>query len=145
MIAIGCDHGGYLLKEKIKKEYTNLEFEDFGTFSEDSVDFPDIAIPLAEAVASGKYEKGILICRSGIGMTIAANKVNGVRCALCYSEATAKSAKEHNNANIIAIGADELDFDMVKKIIDIWLDSKFIDGKYQLRLEKIGKYEESKR
>ncbi len=145
MIAIGCDHGGYLLKEKIKKEYTNLEFEDFGTFSEDSVDFPDIAIPLAEAVASGKYEKGILICRSGIGMTIAANKVNGVRCALCYSGATAKSAKEHNNANIIAIGADELDFDMVKKIIDIWLDSKFLDGKYQLRLEKIGKYEESKR
>lgn len=145
MIAIGCDHGGYLLKEKIKKEYTNLEFEDFGTFSEASVDFPDIAIPLAEAVASGKCEKGILICRSGIGMTIAANKVNGIRCALCYSEATAKSAKEHNNANIIAIGADELDFDMVKKIIDIWLDSKFLDGKYQLRLDKIGKYEESKR
>lgn len=145
MIAIGCDHGGYLLKEKIKKEYTNIEFKDFGTFSEESVDFPDVAIPVAENVANGECEKGILICRSGIGMTIAANKVNGVRCALCYSEATAKSAKEHNNANIIAIGADELDYGTVKRIIDIWLSSEFFGGKYQLRLDKIGKYEESKR
>lgn len=145
MIAIGCDHGGYLLKEKIKKEYTNIEFKDFGTFSIESMDFPDVAIPVAEDVASGKCEGGILICRSGIGMTIAANKVDGIRCALCYSERTAKSAKEHNNANVIAIGADELDFNMVKKIIDTWIGSKFLGGKYQLRLDKIGKYEESKR
>lgn len=145
MIAIGCDHGGYSLKECIKKEYDNLEFKDFGAFSEESMDFPDVAIPLSEAVANGECEKGILICRSGIGMTIASNKVPGVRCALCYSETTAKSAKEHNNANVIAIGADELDFEKVKKIIDIWIESEFLDGKYQNRLDKIRKYEESKR
>lgn len=144
MIAIGCDHGGYLLKEKIKKDYVNTEFKDFGTFSEESIDFPDVAFPLAENVAKGECEKGILICRSGIGMTIAANKVKGVRCALCYSEATAKSAKQHNNANIIAIGADEIDYDMVKRVIDTWLSADFLGGKYQLRLDKIGKYEESK-
>lgn len=145
MIAIGSDHGGYLLKECIKKEYANIEFKDFGAFSEESIDFPDVAIALAEEVATGNCEKGILICRSGIGMTIAANKVSGIRCALCYSETTAKSAKEHNNANIIAVGADELNFDEVKKIIDTWLDSKFLGGKYQARLEKIKMYEESKR
>lgn len=145
MIAIGCDHGGYLLKEKIKKEYTNIEFKDFGAFSEEPIDFPDVAIPLAQNVASGECEKGILICRSGIGMTIAANKVDGIRCALCYSETTAKSAKEHNDANIIAIGADELDYDAIKVIIDTWLSSDFLGGKYQVRLDKIGKYEESKR
>lgn len=145
MIAIGSDHGGYSLKERIKNEYSNLEFKDFGAFSEESIDFPDVAIPLSEAVTNGECEKGILICRSGIGMTIAANKVPGIRCALCYSETTAKSAKEHNNANVIAIGADELNFESVKKIIDIWLDSEFLNGKYQVRLDKIRKYEESKR
>ncbi len=145
MIAIGSDHGGYKLKEIIKNEYKNLEFKDFGTFSEESMDFPDVAIPLAEDVASGVCENGILICRSGIGMTIAANKVSGIRCALCYSETTAKSAKEHNNANIIAIGADELNIEEIKKIINIWLESNFLNGKYQVRLDKIRKFEESKR
>ncbi|MBQ9267039.1 MAG: ribose 5-phosphate isomerase B [Clostridia bacterium] len=145
MIAIGCDHGGYILKQKIMDYYRGLEFKDFGTMSEESVDFPDFAIPVAESVASGECEKGILLCRSGIGMSIAANKVKGIRCALCYSTATAISAKRHNNANVIAVGADELDFEEVKNIIDFWLKEEFLGGKYQLRLDKISEYEERMR
>ena len=145
MIAIGSDHGGFKLKEKLKEVYTNLEFKDFGTFSEDSMDFPDVGIPLAESVACGECEKGILICRTGVGMSIAANKVPGVRCALCYSETSSRLAKQHNDVNVIAIGADELEFDKIQKIIDAWLDSEFLGGKYAVRVEKIRKYEESKR
>ena len=145
MIAIGCDHGGYSLKVKLMDYYRDIEFKDFGTFSEDLVDFPDIAFSLAESVSNGDCESGILICRSGIGMSIAANKVKGIRCALCYSKSTAKSAKEHSNANIITIGADEKSFEETIEIIDAWLNCKFIGGRYKTRLDKIDKYEESMR
>ena len=141
MIAIGSDHGGYKLKEEIKAYFSNIDFKDFGTFSDELMNFPDVAFPLAESVAREECDKGILVCRSGIGMTIAANKVDGIRCALCYSDTTAKSAKEYTNANIIAIGADELNFESAKNIIEIWLSSEFLGGRYQERNELIKKYE----
>jgi ribose 5-phosphate isomerase B len=141
MIGIGSDHGGFLLKEKVKEHYSNIEFKDFGTNTEDMVDFPPIAIKLAESVANGECESGILICRTGIGMSIAANKVKGIRCALCYNEKVAVSAKEHNNANVIAIGADHLSFEKVISILDAWMKSKFLDGRYQNRNNIIEEYE----
>lgn len=145
MIAIGCDHGGYILKQKIIDYYNKIQFKDFGTVSEESVDYPDFAIPVAESVASGECDAGILICRTGNGMAIAANKVKGIRCALCYNTATAILAKKHNNANIIAIGADELDFEDVKNIIELWLNEKFMGEQHERRINKISKYEESMR
>ena len=94
MIAIGCDHGGYELKKTIMKEFSDIDFKDYGTFSTDSVDYPDIAIPVAEDVASGECEKGILICKSGVGMDIMANKVDGIRAALCFNSKVAEMAKK---------------------------------------------------
>lgn len=127
------------------QKFANIDWKDFGTFSEEAIDFPDIAFPLAESVAKGECEKGILICRSGIGMTMAANKVKGIRCALCYNANTAKSAKAHNNANIIALGADELSQEEVYEIIHTWLETEFLGEKYQKRLDKISDYEERMR
>ncbi len=141
MIAIGSDHGGFKLKEEIRKYY-NDELKDFGAYNDiRGLDEPKVAIALAEAVAKGEVEKGILICRSGIGMTIAANKVKGVKCALCYNLETAKSAKEHNNANIIALGADYIDLEEAIKIIELWKNSQFLDGIYNERLKIVEKYE----
>ncbi len=142
MIAIGCDHGGFLLKEKIIDYYRDIKFKDFGTNSEDSVDYPDFAIAVAKSVASGECEKGILICKTGNGMAITANKVRGIRCAVCYNTATAVLAKKHNDANIIAIGADQLDFEEVKNIIEFWMNEKFMGEQHARRLDKISKFEE---
>ena len=141
MIAIGSDHGGFKLKEQLL-EYYKGELKDFGAYNEvRGLDEPKVAIALSEAVANGEVEKGILICRSGVGMTIAANKVKGVKCALCYNLETAKSAKEHNNANVIALGADYIDFENAIKIIELWKNSQFLDGIYKERLEIVEKYE----
>lgn len=141
LIAIGCDHCGYTLKEKIKSYYNSIEFKDFGTMSEDSVDYPDFAFAVAKSVANGECEKGILICKTGIGMSIVANKVKGIRCALCYNIATAILAKKHNDANIIAIGADQLDFEEVKCIVEAWLNEEFAGKQHKRRLDKITNFE----
>jgi len=145
MIAIGSDHAGVDLKEKVKQYLTdnNIEYKDFGTYTKDSVDYPDIAIEVAKEVASQKAEKGILICGTGIGMSIVANKVNGIRCALCHDENTARLSKQHNNANIIAVGARVLEDEVAIKIIDTWLNEQF-EERHQKRLDKIKKYEGSK-
>jgi len=142
MIAIGCDHGGYELKNIIIEKFAELEFKDFGCFSLDSVDYPDIAIPLAEAVASEICEKGILICRSGVGMDITANKVRGIRAALCFNTKVAEMAKRHEDVNIITIPADYITEEDVIKIVKAWLDNNFDGGRHQRRIEKIKKYEE---
>lgn len=142
MIAIGCDHGGYELKEKIKSKLLNIEFKDFGTFSTERVDFPNIAFKVSESVAKEECKCGILICKSGIGMSIASNKVKRIRCALCYSIDAAKSAKEHNNANVIALPAEFVGVDEAIEIIKIWLDSKFLGDRYEERLKLIKDYEE---
>ena len=141
MIAIGSDHGGFKLKKQLLDYYKD-ELKDFGAYNEiRGLDEPKVAIALSEAVVNREVEKGILICRSGIGMTIAANKVKGVKCALCYNLEIAKSAKEHNNANVIALGADYIDFEEAIKIIETWKNSQFLDGIYNERLEIVEKYE----
>ena len=145
MIAIGADHGGYLLKDEIIKEFEGeIEFKDFGTSSTESVNYPEIAFKTAESVASGECEAGILICRSGIGMDIAANKVKGIRCANVATMKAARLCKEHNNANMIALAADEITIEAAKEIVYIWLNSEFLGGRHQTRVDMITEYENKK-
>lgn len=142
MIAIGSDHGGYNLKTKIQKEFTDIEFTDYGSYSTESVDYPDIAIPLAEDVAKKVHEKGILICRSGVGMDIVANKVKGIRAALCFNSKVAEMAKRHEDVNIITIPADYVTEEEAIKIVEEWLKNSFDGDRHQRRIDKIRKYEE---
>lgn len=137
--ALGTDHAGYLYKEAIKEHLHNLghQTKDFGTFSEESVDYPEFITPAAEAVANSLVDYGIVLGGSGNGEAMAANKVKGVRCALCWSEETAKLAKEHNNANVIAIGERQISKDLAIKIIDAWLDSKFEGGRHERRIQML--------
>ncbi|MBO5142358.1 MAG: ribose 5-phosphate isomerase B [Clostridia bacterium] len=144
MIAIGSDHGGYELKKIIIDEFKSIDFKDYGTFSTDSVDYPDIAIPLAEDVANGICERGILVCRSGIGMDIMANKVRGIRAALCFNSKMAEMAKRHEDANIITIGADYVSNEEAIKMVRAWLDSNFEGERHQRRIDKIKNYENNK-
>lgn len=144
MIAIGSDHAGVKLKAKVIEflKTRDLEVKDFGTYTEESVDYPDIAIEVAESVSKGEAEKGILICGTGIGMSIAANKVKGIRCAVCYDENTATLCKQHNNANIIALGARILEEEKAIKMLKLWLDTNF-EERHLKRIDKITKYENS--
>ena len=131
-ISLGCDHAGFAYKESIKLLLQNkgIETKDFGTFSEESVDYPDFVRPAAEAVAEGLCDLGIVLGGSGNGEAISANKVKGVRCALCWSEETARLAKEHNNANVISIGQRQISEEMALSIVKIWLESKFEGGRH---------------
>jgi ribose 5-phosphate isomerase B len=137
--ALGTDHAGYLYKEAIKEHLHNLghQTKDFGTFDEKSVDYPTFITPAAEAVANSLVDYGIVLGGSGNGEAMAANKVKGVRCALCWSVETAKLAKEHNNANVIAIGERQISKDLAIKIIDAWLDSKFEGGRHERRIQML--------
>ncbi|MBQ9313912.1 MAG: ribose 5-phosphate isomerase B [Clostridia bacterium] len=138
MIAIGADHGGFELKEKIKNELKNkYDFKDYGTFSTDSVDYPKIAYNVAKDVAEKKVDCGILICRTGVGMSIVANKVRGIRCALCYNEKVGKLCKEHNNANMISLPADMLTLDEAVNIIHNWMEAQFAGGRHEKRVNMI--------
>ena len=143
-IAIGSDHGGFRLKEEIKNLLTELgrEYRDFGTHSPASVDYPDIAASVARAVASGECEMGILICGTGIGISIAANKVRGIRAALCGDEFSAQMAREHNDANILALGERVTGPGLARAIVAKWLTSEFAGGRHAQRLCKIGVLEE---
>jgi ribose 5-phosphate isomerase B len=138
-ISLGCDHAGFAYKESIKLLLQNrgIETKDFGTFSEESVDYPDFVRPAAEAVAEGLCDLGIVLGGSGNGEAISANKVNGVRCALCWSEETAQLAKEHNNANVISIGQRQISEEMALSIVKIWLESKFEGGRHLKRIQKL--------
>lgn len=145
MIAIGADHGGFILKEElIKALEDNIIFKDFGTNSIDSVHYPDIAFKVSESVSNGECEAGILICKSGIGMAICANKVKNIRCANVNSITAARLCKEHNNANMIALGADEMTLEGAKEIIYMWLNSKFQEGRHKERIDLISEYENRK-
>ncbi|MDA7757594.1 ribose 5-phosphate isomerase B [Opitutales bacterium] len=137
--ALGTDHAGYKYKESIKEHLHNQghETKDFGTFSEDSVDYPDFIVPAAEAVSQSLVDLAIVLGGSGNGEAMAANKVKGVRCALCWSEETAKLAKEHNNANIIAIGERQISCDLAIKIIDTWLAADFEGGRHSRRIQML--------
>lgn len=142
-IAIGCDHGGFTLKQLILKhlEQKGYTVKDFGCFSEASVDYPDYAYPVAKAVVSGEAEKGILICGTGIGMSIAANKVKGIRCALCCDTFSAHATAEHNDSNVLALGARVIGPGLALDIVDAWLGAQFMGKQHIARIEKITKIE----
>ena len=143
MIAIGCDHGGYKLKEEIKKylDEIGLEYKDFGTFSEERTDYPIYAKEVAKSVSSGESEKGLLICRSGHGMAIVANKFKGVRAAAITSEDDARFAKADDDINVITLGADYLTTNEAICIIRNWLGAEFKGGRYEERLKMIEEIE----
>ena len=137
-IAIGTDHRGFKLKEAVmdllaSKGHT---YEDFGCYDEQSVDYPDIAKKVGEAVASGGFDQGVLICGTGIGMSIAANKVRGIRAALCHSVLCAERARQHNNANVICFG-EETGKDLLEKMVTAFLETDFEGGRHQARVDKI--------
>ncbi len=139
MIAIGCDHGGFELKNHIVKYLTakGYDVKDYGVFCEDSVDYPDCAEPVCNAVTSGEAEKGILICGTGIGISIAANKHKGIRAALCSDVYSAEMSRRHNNANILCMGGRVLGRELAFMITDTWLKTEFEGGRHERRIEKI--------
>ncbi len=142
-IAIGSDHGGYGLKELIKKHLQEKGFDikDFGTDSTASTDYPDFARAVGEAVVAEEFDRGILVCGTGIGISIAANKVPGVRCALVGDCFSAKATRQHNNANIIALGERVVGPGLALEIVDTWLGAEFEGGRHQNRIDKITEIE----
>ncbi|KAF0094684.1 MAG: sugar-phosphate isomerase RpiB/LacA/LacB family [Puniceicoccaceae bacterium 5H] len=138
-IALGTDHAGYRFKEIVKAhlEGRGIEVLDFGTHSEDSVDYADFVVPAAEAVVQGKADYGIVFGGSGNGEAIAANKVKGVRCGVCWNVESARLTKLHNNANVIALGGRMMPPEIVPQIVDTWLDTAFEGGRHIKRLEKV--------
>ena len=139
MISIAADHGGFALKEHIKAYLTakGYEVKDFGTSSEESCDYPDFARPAAEAVASGQCEKGIVICTTGIGVSITANKVHGIRYALCGDSLTAEMTRRHNDSNMLAMGAGIIGNNLAERIVDTFLSTQFEGGRHQRRIDKM--------
>lgn len=140
MIAIACDHGGYHYKQMLMQHLDDrgIAYKDFGTFTPDSCDYPDYAKPVANAVAAGEFEKGILICGTGIGMSIAANKVKGIRAAVCADAFSAKATREHNDANILCMGERVISEAKALEITDIFLDTPFSqDERHIRRISKI--------
>ncbi|WP_078593506.1 ribose 5-phosphate isomerase B [Evansella clarkii] len=143
-VAIGADHGGYILKEEITSllEEMGIEYEDMGCNCEDSVDYPDYGLPVAEKVARGEVDRGIVICGTGIGMSITANKVKGIRCALVHDMFTAKATREHNDTNVLAMGARVIGPGLAREIAKIWLSTEFEGGRHAKRIGKIAEYEQ---
>lgn len=138
-IALGADHAGFEEKEKLKKtlDALGVEYEDVGTFSTDSVDYPDFAEKVGEKIESGEAEQGILVCGSGIGVAIAANKMRGVRAAQAWNEETARLARQHNNANVLTIGARVVPEAEIPNIVRAWFEADFEGGRHEKRVEKI--------
>jgi len=144
MIAVGCDHAGYELKNELIRHLKDrgFEVEDLGTYSTDSCDYPDYAKKVCEEIVSGRAEKGLLVCGTGIGMSMAANKVRGIRAAVLSDEFSAQATREHNDANILCLGARVLDRDKAVKLLDIFLDTPFSEGANHIR--RIGKLEDGR-
>jgi ribose 5-phosphate isomerase B len=142
-VAIASDHGGILIREEVKMlmDELGISYEDFGCECSTSVDYPDYALPVAEKVASGEFDRGILICGTGIGMSIAANKVKGIRCALVHDMFTAKVTREHNDSNILAMGERVIGPGLAREIARIWLGAEFEGGRHADRVKKITDYE----
>ena len=143
MIALGCDHGGYELKQEIIKylEENNLPFKDFGCYDNSSVDYPIYARKVTDAITHGECDKGILICGTGIGISLAANKVPGIRAAVCSEPYSAKLTVEHNNANIIAMGARVVGPELAKMIVDEFFGAEFQGGRHAVRVDMISDIE----
>lgn len=143
-VVIGSDHGGFNLKAEIKNLLTELqiEFRDVGTHTGEAVDYPEIAKLVGDAVLSGECDRGILICGTGIGISIAANKMKGIRAALCHDVFSAQMSREHNNANILAMGERVIGAGLAKLIVTTWLKAEFAGGRHGLRVDKISQMEE---
>lgn len=143
-LAIGCDHGALTLKNALVNHLVSCgyEVEDFGTYSTDSCDYPDYAGAAARAVASGQCDKGIVLCTTGIGVSVAANKVKGIRCALLTDVWSAKMTRLHNDTNMMALGAACVGEKLALEIVDTWLDTEFEGGRHQRRVDKIKALEE---
>lgn len=142
-IAIGSDHGGFRLKQEIITFFTEqgIAYHDFGTYSSDSVDYPCISQSVATAVAAGEYERGIIICGTGIGVSIAANKVKGIRAALCHDVFSAQMSREHNDANILTMGERVIGPGLALAIVQKWLSSEFAGGRHANRVKLISEME----
>lgn len=138
-IALGADHAGVALKEQLKQrlDQRGVEYTDLGAVGEDSVDYPDFAAAVAREVASGAYDRGVLVCGTGIGMAIAANKVPGVRAAPVVDEHSAVLSREHNDANVLALGARVTGTEMAARLLDLFIDTPFAGGRHQRRIDKI--------
>ena len=139
-ITIGSDHGAVELKEEVKKvlaEFEGVEVKDIGTFGKDSVDYPDIAEKVCADVVSGAADRGIVLCGTGIGISLAANKIKGIRCALCNEVYSAKMSREHNNANVLAMGGRVVGFGVAAEIVRTWMTTDFAGGRHERRVNKI--------
>ena len=138
-IVVGSDHGGYELKNQVIEHLKarGIEVEDLGCFSTDSVDYPEYGQKVAKAVATGQADKGVVCCGTGIGISIAANKVKGIRCALPYDDFTAEMCKRHNDANVVSFGGRTLPPEKVMHLIDIWLDTEFEGGRHERRVNML--------
>lgn len=147
VVAIGADHGGYELKEQLKAHLRDWGYVvlDLGTDSTAAVDYPDFAEAVANAVARGDAWRGVVIDSAGIGSSIAANKVPGVRAALCYDRATARNSREHNDANLLSLGARMIPVEVAREILAVWLETPFAAGRHQRRIDKIGAIEDRHR
>lgn len=145
-IAVGSDHRGYALKEQVRAVLQGMGHEpcDHGTHSQESCDYPDIAIIVAEAIVSGQCDRGILVCGSGIGMSMTANKFPGIRAALCFDAFSAAMSRRHNDANILCIGADRVSEAAVAEMVRTWVDTAFEGGRHARRLEKISEFERTR-
>jgi ribose 5-phosphate isomerase B len=145
-IGLACDHGGFELKEELKAFLKSLGIEpiDMGTFNEDSVDYPDFGVLVAEKVSRGELEKGILICGTGIGMSMVANKFPRIRAALANDLYSSRCSREHNDANILIIGGRIVGKELAKEIVRVWLETPFAGGRHKRRLEKIEALEKEK-
>jgi ribose 5-phosphate isomerase B len=145
-IGLACDHGGFELKEELKAFLKSLGIEpiDMGTFNEDSVDYPDFGVLVAEKVSRGELEKGILICGTGIGMSMVANKFPRIRAALANDLYSSRCSREHNDANILIIGGRIVGKELAKEIVRVWLETPFAGGRHKMRLEKIEALEKEK-
>ena len=138
-IALGCDHGGYELKQFVMKTLEKLgyEYEDFGCYSTESCDYPDFGAAAARAVAEGKCDRGIVICTTGIGISIAANKVKGIRCAHCTDSLSAEMTRRHNDANVLALGAGITGPNLAKRIVEVFLNTEFEGGRHARRVGQL--------
>ncbi|MBS3809308.1 MAG: ribose 5-phosphate isomerase B [Desulfobacterales bacterium] len=141
-VIIGCDHAGYQLKQVVKKQLLSLGFEaeDFGTQNEESVDYPDFGTLVARKIDKGEYEKGILICGTGLGMSMVANRFTGVRAALCNDLFSAIMSRRHNDANILVMGGRVIGSELAGEIVRTWLETPFEGGRHQKRLEKFSEF-----
>ena len=139
MIVIASDHGGLELKRELMEHLRerNVEFEDIGTYTPESCNYPEYAEKAARGVADGTYEKGILVCGTGIGMSLAANKIRGIRCALCSDCFSAEMCRAHNDANMIALGGRVLGPELAKRIVDLFLDTAFLGGRHAQRVAMV--------